>query len=76
MTRAADIKTTDKVSGLRQQAADRGNDMEESKQQRLQEVLSNIRCEAEEALFLTKYVETDKGIIAALDRVIRVLNEC
>ncbi len=49
--------------------------MEKKKQIRLQELLANIRCEAEEALFLTNYVETDKDIIAALDRVIRVLNE-
>ena len=50
--------------------------MEKEKKVRLQELLANIRCEAEEALFLTKYVETDDGIIAALDRVVRVLNEC
>lgn len=44
---------------------------------RLQELLTNIRNEAEEASCLMGHMpEADEQTIAVLDRVMRVLNEC
>lgn len=44
---------------------------------RLQELLTNIRNESEEALFLLgRMPDADEQTIAVLDRVMRVLNEC
>jgi len=51
--------------------------MEEKKRaDRLRELLTNVRNEAEEVLFiLGQTPEADENIIAAFDRILRVLNE-
>ena len=44
---------------------------------RLQELLTNIRNEAEEAsCLMARMPDADEQTIAVLDRVMRVLNEC
>lgn len=44
---------------------------------RLQELLANIRNEAEEASCIMSHMpEADEQTIAVLDRLMRVLNEC
>lgn len=44
---------------------------------RLQELLVSIRNEAEEAsCLMSRLPEADEQVIAVLDRVMRVLNEC
>lgn len=44
---------------------------------RLQELLASIRNEAEEAsCLMSRLPEADEQVIAVLDRVMRVLNEC
>ncbi len=50
--------------------------MEKSKEERLRDLLCNVRCETEEILFiLGKMPDADKAVIAACDRLLRVLND-
>lgn len=51
-------------------------EMEKSKKDRLQDLLNNIACEAEEALFIMGHLpDAREDIAAALDRIIRVTND-
>ena len=51
--------------------------MEVNRAERLKELLANIRAEAEEASFLLgRMPDADQALIVALDKIMKLTNEC